>query len=192
MTTYSWSTITTTQGLSFVAADILVFDAGGNARDIGVAIGVATTALTYAGKTISVNNSALAGAKANFLFTDGSNLGVNASGANPGAVTLSALNDAYYSENDTASAGIDSVSGGLGNDIFLLGDQNDTGNGDAGDDTMNGNLGSDSLLGGAGADSISGGQGDDTVGGQGAVETGNDSLNGNIGNDNVSGEGGNE
>jgi len=187
MTAYSWSTITVSQGLQFVAADTLTFDTGGTAANVAVAIGTATTVLSYAGKAISFTNTQLQGDKADFLFTDGSNLVVNASGANPGVQVLSVLNDYYYSENDTSTAGVDIVSGGGGDDYFLLGDQNDQATGDGGNDTMNGNMGADALVGAAGNDSLAGGQGDDLVGVAGAGEAGNDSFNGNIGNDTVVG-----
>src|SRR4051812_23095098 len=117
MTAYAWSTVTTAQGLTFTAGDVLTFDTGGTARDPVVSVG-SSTSLTYAGKTLTLPNAVLLANRANFAFIDGSVLVINAAGANPAAQTLTGGNDAYYGDFDTSTGGIDQVSGGAGNDYY--------------------------------------------------------------------------
>lgn len=217
MVVYAWSTITTAQGLSFTAADVIVFDTGGNSTQVGVSVGVAVTTLTYGGKAIPIQNTELLGAPGDFLFTDGSHLAVNA-GNTDITLTLSAVASNYVANltADGSATSNDLITGGAGNDAITLGDAADTSAGAAGDDAINGNKGGDTVAGQAGNDTVFGGQGADVVGGThdaaGASltgvytfadttitaaggtaqvytqdEAGNDSLNGNIGDDTILG-----
>jgi len=77
------------------------------------------------------------------------------------------------------TSAIDSLHGGIGDDVMSGKDGNDVGFGYAGNDVLRGDGGNDRLFGGDGDDTMIGGTGDDTLGGG----PGNDTLDGGEGND---------
>lgn len=82
-------------------------------------------------------------------------------------------------ENVIGSAGGDDIFGNAENNLLILLEGNDTGNGAGGNDTIFGFTGNDLIFGGAGNDDLLGEQGSDTLIG----EDGNDTLNGGDGDD---------
>ncbi|MEO0546090.1 MAG: tandem-95 repeat protein [Pseudomonadota bacterium] len=106
----------------------------------------------------------------------------------------------------TASTGVDTVVGGVGNDRIFTAGGDDFLYGNEGDDELDGGTGSDELYGmddndilrgGQGDDDLYGGSGNDTVdGGQGADrlfgETGNDTLSGGLNDDELFGNDGDD
>ena len=190
MTTYAWSQITTAQGLAFTASDQLVFDTGGTATQVSVSIGPAVTTLSYGGKSIVLQDTALdpnAAPGQTFVFLDGSILGINgvtAGAGNDNAGAGSAVGDQYVSENDTSNGtSVDNIQGLGGDDILRTGDGNDSIDGGAGNDNLNGNVGNDVLNGGAGSNTIYGGQGDDAI--TAGTDTSGSWVSGDLGNDTI-------
>jgi len=87
--------------------------------------------------------------------------------------------------NDIVNGGADedTIFGDEGDDILNGDDDDDTLNGGAGNDTLNGGAGNDTLNGDAGNDILNGGSGTDTINGG----LGNDILNGGSGTDTING-----
>ena len=98
--TYAWSTLTTAQSLSFTQNDVLVFDTGATATQVVVSVGPVTTTETFGGKSFAFLNSQLTGAPGEFLFTDGSHLGIDGT-ASGFAFNGTTLADQYDAQNDT-------------------------------------------------------------------------------------------
>jgi Ca2+-binding RTX toxin-like protein len=78
---------------------------------------------------------------------------------------------------------IDTINGGIGNDIIYGYGGNDILNGDADNDIIFGGAGNDTITGGTGADALYGGAGDDNING----DAGNDLIEGDAGNDTLNG-----
>ena len=91
--------------------------------------------------------------------------------------------------------GADSILGGDGDDTIFAGDGSDTVEGNAGDDSIDGDEGADSILGGDGNDFINGSFGSDTIRGEAGDDVliggaADDSIRGGDGDDVILGNGG--
>ena len=193
--TYLWSNMTAAQGLGFGPTDVVSFDNGGGAGQVGVAIGPTLTTLAMGGKSLQFLDTAMSGDPGQFQFADGSHLGVDGqSGGGTTTFVGGGGADQYQAQNQPADGtwtdivfgggGADVIGGGDGNDMLFAGaTASSAGDGLPGAAFINGQLGDDSIVGGGGADTLFGGQGSDTLFGNG----GDDSVNGNLGGDSMSG-----
>ena len=147
MTTYNWSTLTNLQVLSTFDAnvDVLVFD------DLSISAasvvpgfsnqGIAPTNLSFGGKTVALQIPFASLTTSNVTFANGSLflVGDNTTGTandnNPNTLTGGNGNDRIF-----GLGGDDSMTGGAGNDTFVLYTSSSFGN-----DTIDGGTGSDTL-----------------------------------------------
>lgn len=137
-----------------------------NAGTVGsedATITIGADAFVPNGGTVTVNASALTNASADFSFDASAETGTGKFIVTGATAGVNILTGGSGDDSLTGGSGVNTLAGGGGSDTLIGGASNDTLTGGAGADTITGSGGNDSISGGTGNDTINAGSGADDV-----------------------------